>query len=190
MKKILLIIKKYWFLPLISLAAIAYIANLLIKSSTPANPLTPSSQEASFGSITPGIATQNDVNKILGMPLKTTQQQGQTINEYKSSVNLLPHTAYFTNNTLTVFKEIVSSVDKKDSSSITNIYGVAPNVLYSKSPNSSFNLYVYPSNGLAYIGHVDGTLLETWYFQPTTIENFMSKLAPDYLLSPPTEIVQ
>jgi hypothetical protein len=168
-----------------SLVSLAYIIFGVSNQKKPSSP-TPTPQEISYKNIIPGTNTQADLEKILGTPIATKQDQNQTVDEYQSSVDLLPHTGYFVDNTLTFFKEIISSTDKKDSSFITDVYGDAPNVLYNKSPNSSFNLYVYPDKGIAYVGHPDGTLLEIWYFEPMTIDKFITDYAGDYSKTMPT----
>lgn len=174
------------------LAAVLYVAKLIIVptqtkiSSSP----TPSSQVASFRSITPGVSTETDLKTLLGTPIKTTVDKNQNIDEFKSTSELRRHIAIVQSGKVIFFKEIVSAYDKTTAKDIINIYSVAPNILFNKLPNSTFNLYVYPSNGIAYIGHIDGTLLEIWYFQPTTIDDFTSKWGQDYSTSPNTEMVQ
>lgn len=177
---------------MIVLAAILYIVNLFLKGSslTPIPTPTSITQRASYKDIVPGLSSEADLKKSLGTPLKTTTSELGIIDEYKSTSELRHHIATIKNEKVVFFKEIVSAKDETTSTNVTNIYGVAPNILYSKSPNSTFNLYVYPSNGIAYLGHSDGTLLEIWYFEPTTIDNFINLWGKDYLTSPSTEIVQ
>jgi hypothetical protein len=152
-----------------------YIINSLLKSPITVNPSpTPVSKIATFGTIVPGTSTESDVSNVWGRPISTNEEGSQKISEYKSSNQYRFNQATFTNGTATLIKEIVNSNDNKDVGSITSVYGVAQNVLYEKLPSSVFNLYVYPQNGIAYLGAKDGTLKEIWYFQPTTIESFMT----------------
>jgi len=54
-------------------------------------------------------------------------------------------------------------------------------VLYSQAPNASFDLFVYPANGIAYLGHSDGTILEIWYFPPVeNIDMFIENYGQGY----------
>lgn len=192
MRKIINFIKNYWILIMIVLAGLLYIVNLFIKGSSPTSTPTPTpvAQRASYKDIFPGISSEADLRNALGTPLKTTTNESGIIDEYKSTSELRRHIATIKSGKVVFFKEIVSANDKTTATDITNIYGVAPNILYNKSPNSTFNLYVYPSNGIAYIGHSDGALLEIWYFEPTTIDNFINLWGQDYSTSPSTETVQ
>jgi outer membrane protein assembly factor BamE (lipoprotein component of BamABCDE complex) len=172
MKKIPAAIKKYWFIPLVSIAAIVYLASILIKSPPPTISPTPVTKTATFDSLTPGISTQDQVNTDLGKPVNTKTTDGQTVFDYKSTSQNRFHQVTFTNGVATLIKEVVTSTDNIKSDFVTNNYGVAPYMFYNNNANNAFNLYIYPSNGIAYLGHTDGTILEIWYFQPTTIDDF------------------
>lgn len=193
MKKVIDFIKRNSWIWIVVVVAAAYIGDLYLQKKL--NPQvgptpTPVAQIASFKSITPGISTELDLNKILGTPVKTVISGNEKIDEYKSTSELRLHSAIIENGKVVFIKEIISANDTTTASSITDIYGKAQNILYSKLPNSTFNLYAYPSNGIAYLGHADGTLLEIWYFQPTTVDNLLQTRATDYSLTPSTEILQ
>jgi len=83
--------------------------------------------------------------------------------------------------TVVFIREIITAKDKKTTEDITSQYGNAPYTLYGPASVNGFNLYVYLDKGIAYIGHVkEPILLEIWYFQPTTIEDFQVKWAKGY----------
>lgn len=186
MRNIFTFIKKYWILIMIFLAGILFVLNAILKgpSQPTPSPSPASSNIATFGSLKPGTSTTNDVTGVLGRPIDTKNENGQTISEYKSTNQYRFNQVTFTNGTATLIKEIVNSNDNKNVSSITSIYGTAQNILYEKLPSSVFNLYVYPQNGIAYLGAVDGTLKEIWYFQPTTIDNFITDWGQDFSKTP------
>jgi hypothetical protein len=167
--------KKYWFVLLVFLTAVVYIVSILIKSpkTTPV-PTPVSSKTSTFGTLTPGISTIDQVNEGLGKPVNTIATDSQTVSEYASTSKHRFHQVTFTNGVATLIKEIVSTTDDVKSDYITKDYGDAPYLLYNNEPNNYFNLYVYPQNGIAYLGHADGTVLEIWYFQPTTIDTFIN----------------
>jgi hypothetical protein len=192
MRKIFEFIKKYWLVIMVVLAAILYVINFFLKGQAPTIAPTPTqvAQTASYNNIFPGVSTESDLNKSLGAPLKTTISGNIKTDEYKSTSELRHHIAIIQGEKVSFIKEIVSAHDTTTATSITNIYGKAPKILYGKSSNSTFNLYIYPSNGIAYLGHADGTLLEIWYFQPTSFEDFVSKWGQDYSTTPSTEVVQ
>lgn len=171
---------------MVVIAGIFYITNLLLKG--PGQPIpspTPiNNSVATFGSLKPGVSTANDVINVLGRPIDTKNENGQTVSEYKSTNQYRFNQVTFVNGTATLIKEIVNSNDNKDASIITSIYGTAQKVLYEKLPSSVFNLYVYPGNGIAYLGAADGTLKEIWYFQPTTIDSFITDWGQDFSKTP------
>lgn len=186
--------KRKWLIAVgISILSILYIISVTqIPSNKKVAPsATPSTNKiASFKSLVPGTATENDVNNALGNPISTTFTDGDKVNEYKSTVENIPNSAYFSNDKMVLFKETIGSNDNVTADTVMKTYGVSPNLLYTNIPNSSFNLYVYPSNGIAYVGHEDGTLFEIWYFQPTTIDEVLKTWGKDYSLNPSTQMVQ
>lgn len=191
MRKIFNFFKKYSWIWIIIVVIIAIIGDVVLtqnKRSTP--PPTPIAKRASFKDITPGISSEADLNKVLGTPIRTNIQGDQKVDEYKSTSQFRNHIAVIQNGAVSLIKEMISATDTTKANLITNIYGQAPYILYEKFPNSTFRLYVYPANGIAYLGHEDGTLQEIWYFVPTTIENFQITWASEYLFSPPTEQLQ
>lgn len=190
MQKIKAFVRKYFWLLFVILTVVAYFANLALREKPEVKP-TPAPIKANFrSSITPGVSSEADLNKVLGNPVRSTTADGQKTNEYRSTSELRLHDAVIVDGKVIFVKEVVSAHDVLDSSTIIGIYGEPPNVLYDPSPNAVFNLYVYPSNGIAYLGAEDGTLLEIWYFIPTSFADFQSRWAKSYLISPPTEQFQ
>lgn len=192
MKKLLFFLKNHSWIWIIVLVLVAIIGDAILvqKQGKPKATPTPVAHIASFKNITPGVATEAELNKVLGTPTKTIINGDQKTDEYKSSSQFRNHTAIIQNGTVVLIKEIISATDTTKASDITDGYGQAPDVLYENSANSTFHLYVYPGNGIAYLGHSDGTLQEIWYFSPTTIDEFRSLWAPHYLTSPPKEQLQ
>ena len=180
-------IRKYWILLLVVIAFILYVANLFIKSPTQTNKThTNTPPSATFKSLVPGISTPDQVAEQLGKPVSTKTVNGETISQYKSTNQYRFNEVIYTNGSAQLIKEIVNSNDNINADYVTNVYGVAPYMFYNTLSNNHFNLYVYPQNGIAYLGHTDGTLLEIWYFQPTTIDDFVKTWADGYSLTPPT----
>lgn len=175
-----------WIL-IIVIAAIVGDA-LLTKTQKVSPSPTPAPQRATFRDITPGISNEADLSKMLGTPLKSTTNNGITTDEYKSTSPVRNSIGIIENGKVSLIRQIVGSSENITADSITNIYGKAPEILYNKAPNSVFRLYVYPSNGIAYLGHSDGTLLEIWYFVPTTIEDFISKWGQNYQTNQPEPV--
>lgn len=180
MKRLIYFVKKNWIMLLLLLVAVLYVVNLLIKAPEQPLPQSPLPKTATFNSLTPGLSTSSDVEKALGKPTTTITENGKTSSEYKSTNVNRYHKVVYSNDQVMFISEVVNSVDNKDVESIKKEYGEPPFTLYHKSVNVSFNIYVYPENGIAYKAHADGTILEIWYFKPTDLNNFMSTWAKDY----------
>ena len=147
-----------------------------ITTTTP----VPNDKTASFNNIVPGETSQERINELLGFPLNTEDKDGKTFLDYKTSNQYRNHTIVIKNGIVILIKEIVNKEDNINADIIREKYGVAPNILYEQKFSSTFDLYVYPGNGIAYLGHQDGTILEVWYFQPTDIDNFIESWANNY----------
>lgn len=146
-------------------------------------------QETTFNykSITPGSTTKEDVISILGDPLNQSQNESLTTYEFTSLVEARPHEATFEDDELLLFKETVNL--NKTAKDIKDKYGEATNMLYRSAVAGGFALYIYPNQGVAYLGDTSGKniVTEIWYFKPTTIEEFKAKWAPDFYDSVATE---
>lgn len=171
---------------MISIAIVLYIVSLFVKGpAKDANPTpTPVAKVATYKNLIPGTSTENDVTSVWGRPVTTETLDGQKVSDYRSTNQYRFHQVIYYNGKAKLIKEIVNSNDNINADYITGTYGTTADKLYEKYPHSSFNLYVYPSNGIAYLGHVDGTIKEIWYFEPTTFENFIVDWGQDYSTAP------
>lgn len=170
----------YFFLILLSLVATIFIItkiykNSLVSRKTPTS--SPSDNQASYQKIVPGVSSKSDVVSLLGKPLT---EDGNTI-EYKSSSPNFNHQITLDQEKVSFVKEIITLKEKKNSKDITNVYGVPKKMLFGPDAAAGFYLFIYPENGIAYVGHPEsGMLLEIWYFPPTNMESFVSKYAQGY----------
>lgn len=193
MGKIVNFIKRYWVLILVALAVVLILIDRIITPKTPTPPVTStptSTRIAEYKSIKLGKSTLDEINKLLGFPVGQSEEGGKITAEYKSSSKYRNNIVIVQNGVATLIKEIVTATDNKKSQDITNEFGVAPYRLYSQELSATFDLYVYPANGIAYLGHEDGTLLEIWYFQPTDIDNFTTTWANGYSTEKSNKIPQ
>lgn len=144
-------------------------------------PLNIFNEVAMFKEIVPGNTyKEEDINKMLGIPVSSTLSGEVKINNYSSSNEYRTNDVEFINGAVDFIKEVVNLDDTRTAEDIRKVYGVTEYVLYENVSDSYFNLYIYPKNGIAYLGHNDGTVLEIWYFKPTDINTFKSKWASNY----------
>lgn len=155
------------------------VAFLLLRARIAPTPPTASpSVGASYKTLVPGSSSRDDALTNLGKPLN---DEASELLNFKSNNPNLPHQVTVPNDTVLFIREIVTAKDKKTTEEITSQYGNAPYVFYGPASVNGFNLYVYPDKGVAYIGHVEEPIvLEIWYFQPTTIEDFQTRWAKGY----------
>lgn len=192
MYKFFFYLKKYGWIA-ISILTILIIRTLYVnylKSKPVLNPNTNtniSNQIATYRSLKPGESTEDDLEKVFGLPIKTASESGQILNEYKVAGDLRTDTAVLKDGKVVFIKQVINPQNKTNSDDIFRVYGIAPYKLYEPFPKSTFKLYVYPQNGIAYLGHDDGTLLEIWYFEPTNFNDFKSTWGKDFLEQKPQE---
>jgi len=191
MKKFKLFPKKYFLLVIPSLIATAYLFSISTKQSkippsTPAPVITPFPQPVLSKMVIPGKTTELDLNNFLGTPASSSVEGELTTLKYNSTLANLYHTAIIKNGTVAIFKQVVNYTDKQTTNIVTDIYGVAPYVLYSAYPVDPFHLYVYPNIGISYLGNEpDKTIIEIWYFIPTTLNKFISEWGQGYSVNKP-----
>lgn len=176
--------KKFLYLLLISLSLTATIFiiskvynNSLGSRGTPTP--SPFSTQIDFQKIIPGVSSKSDVISLLGKPLI---EEGNTI-EYKSSSPNFNHQVIFDQEKVSFVKEIVTLKEKdtKKAQNIIKVYGEPKKMFFGPDAEAGFYLFVYPENGVAYIGHPEsGMLLEIWHFPPTDMESFVNKYAQGY----------
>ncbi|MEK7169014.1 MAG: hypothetical protein AAB778_03315 [Patescibacteria group bacterium] len=177
--------KKIILLTIISLSAAIFIIININKNKDTTNSVTPTpisnKQTASYKNITAGEQfNENKINELIGYPVNSTISGEIKTNNYRSSNEYRNNELKIKKGKVNFIREVVNPDDNKKADDIRNIYGIADYVLYEKESNSFFNLYVYLKNGIAYLGHEDGTILEIWYFEPTTLENFIENYASNY----------
>ncbi len=140
-------------------------------------------QMSNIRKIIPGKTSIDEANILLGKPLETNSDGNITTSKYKT-LNEYRSNKIISKDGLSelIVEEIINN--EKTAEDIRKVYGISPVILYEKTPLSTFNLYVYSDKGIAYLGHKDGTILQIWYFSPTTIADFITKWGGDYLKEP------
>ena len=172
----------FTFFILLSLISIIFIIISAQKNKNPAPIATPPSEASQWGQITPGQSTEADVTKILG---KAKSINGTT-QSYNSANSTRDNQVVYRNGIVDFSKETISYTEGKTTDEITAKYGVAQNMLYGQDSVNGFYLFVYPSDGIAYLGNpVTKSLLEIWHFTPTDIDTFITKWGEGYSKTPP-----
>ena len=166
-------------LVILSLISIIYIVYLSKKEASQKQNIP--TVGVPYGSLTPGVSTVDDITKQMGTSEKETASGSAKILEYKSKNPNFNNELIIDNNKLTFVKQIVAYGEPITVEDLNKKYGIYENVLYGHLSQNGFHLYVYPDRGIAYVANQEANIvLEIWYFQPTTLENFKTLYAPDY----------
>lgn len=139
-----------------------------------------------WSSVKPGL-TKEEMARILGQPLSESTNKDQTVSQYKSDSPTRNNIVTFQKGTSQIIRRIITSHDVDTVDTMIRLYGEPKYTLYGSDADAGFYLYIYPDKGVAYIGNpINKDLLEIWYFQPTSFEEFRKQFAPDYtdILSP------
>lgn len=151
------------------------------------SPTTP--PVSSYNNLELGSASRDDVVKNLGQPDDEYQQDGNTIIEYLSKNPNFNNQLIIKDDKLNFVKEIITLDDNLRIKDIEDKFGKAQEILYGPDAPNGFYLYIYPNNGIAYIGHeTSGLIKEVWHFKPTDFQTFKDTYAPFYTEEP--EFVQ
>lgn len=163
---------------ILSTTSLIYILSLGHGSNNKAPLPTPqTSSQATYESITPGVSTKEDVLNKLGKPIITNQD----MLEFKSLSPNRNNEVIVNQDKVSLIKQIITLKDTERIMDITKVYGVAQKMLYGPDAGAGFYLFVYPSNGIAYIGNAESDiLLEVWYFAPTDLTSFETNYANGY----------
>lgn len=91
---------------------------------------------------------------------------------------------------LVLLKELITTRDRRKLSQVFIEFGDPTLTLYGEESTEGIILYAYPRVGLAVLANPNqgGVVFEVWSFQPTDLNNFRSRWAPEYKDSP-SEVV-
>lgn len=168
---------------LIVIAALVFFAAFIFLFGIPKKASNTSLKpgQAVWNGLIPGSSTKEDVISKLGQPVFETRNGSTTTDDYKSTSPTRNHQVIYNGDQSAFMKEIVSVNDTTTLTDLQKLYGQPEATLYGADAQNGYNLYVYLSKGVAYLGNpVSDTLLEIWYFPPTDLQTFISKWGTGY----------
>lgn len=136
--------------------------------------------QTNWQKIIPGKTSKNDLEQILGKPLKTKNEDNITYSFYQSNSKNWPAeiTISKLNNTITFVKDYLPKtkytefLQKFGNPELKNLYG-----LHSQN---GFLTFVWPQNGIAVIANENlDEVIEVWYFSQTTKDEFLATWGKD-----------
>lgn len=173
-KKVLIIVGLTSVLIIFIIANVVNMQKHAVPTTTPAP-----GQTLTYQGLTPGVATKEDVVSALGSPINTEADNGFEVLDFESDVADRPHQAYIDNEKLVLFKETIKW--SKNIYDVQKVLGTPKYSLYTSDVPGSFEIYIYPNNGVAYIGHPKTTTItDIWYFVPMSFDDFKNTWGKDF----------
>lgn len=173
-KMSLSLIKKYWLFALLAfVATILFAAKLFLPAPQEVKPIpAPVPSAPSWNGITPGQTTTQKLPELIGTPEPKETVNDQTTYDVQRQGGGPPHEIITQDGTVGLVKDRVLS---GNISLFKQKYGAPEGEYWGEHQSVGFKTYVWPKNGIAAVAHaVDGSLYEVWYFQPTTLQAFLS----------------
>lgn len=166
--------KKYFLLVLLAfIATILVIVKVLLSGQTQTPIVIPSPipSPLTWNGITPGQTTPSQLKTIPGVE-ESTNESGQTKITIPRSDQGLPHEITMQNNVVGLIKDRVLSGNLNN---FIQKFGQPDGEYWGDHQEVGFKTYVFVKHGVAVIASKqDTSVFEVWYFQPTTLSNFLS----------------
>lgn len=167
-------LKSEWLLLILGTVSIALFIVAILSFSR--NRQEPPLQGAPWqGDIYAGRTTLQGLESKLGPPPQTSEKDGELVYLYSSTSEYRPHQVEFSGNTISIIKEQVIAAEKGKLTDYLQEYGQPEAEIF--GPHGSFAPgHFWGKDGLlVFAGQFDGTIVEIWYFAPTTLQNFLSE---------------
>lgn len=130
-----------------------------------------------WNQIVPGESTKEDVIKQFGEPISSTENSLS----YKSSSPARDNQITIADNHVDLVRQMITPADKITTKTLTQKYGISSDLLYGPDSPNGIYLFIYANKGVAYLGNPNTeSVIEVWYYPPTTLEKFRSKYALEY----------
>lgn len=175
------LIKNYWLIILLSLTATFLGLGKLYLSLRP--PVVPQTYDNTWNGMTPGITSIDDLSRF-GNPVKAEKTtDGTDVFNYNSEVGDLKNKIYLKEGKVGLIKEQIWN--KESLQGLKTKYGNPQGEYFGEYSVANYKVYLYPTQGLAVIAHIDdGFILEKWYFQPMTMQEFLSSWGKELTTEP------
>ena len=168
-------LKRYWFLGVLFLVALMLFLLKIFFDNLSQQGRTPLS---SWRGVVPGKDKAEGLVNKLGAPRRQTFEDGKLALEYVRGEEL-ESLVYIQNNTVDLVRDY-SSRDKK-LAVFKNEFGRPEGEFYGPHAAAGFKVFVFASDGTAAIAKPDtGTVIEVWYFEPTSLQNFLSRWGTNF----------
>lgn len=125
--------------------------------------------------IYPGKTTKNQVQSKLGTPEKTGGVNGAESYLYQTTNQFRKDQVEFSGDLVSVVKEQVIANEKGKLADYFKKYGKEESILYGPHLTFAPGSFWGKSGLIVFANQNDGTIIEIWYFEPQTLEEFLAK---------------
>ncbi len=182
MLNIIIFIKRFWYIFVFIFLVLMLVIFVVLqnkKISTISGP-SPSPQLTSYKNVIPGKTTLEELKSQLGSPVEISNQGNLQIYKYPSQFTNYPSQFFVSSDKVNFVIEPVKYEEKRNIQDYLNEFGQPDKKLYNPNLGPAIPGYLYLSKGVIAFAHdADGTLIEVWYFEPTTLANFMNTWGKD-----------
>lgn len=159
---------------LIFLAFLATMLFVLRIFVSPNKKESPQPTVFSWKGVVPGKTEASQLTNILGGAENTSQEKSQTTFFFKADDGGPPDRIISENSVVGIIKE--HYFEGKNLTSFIEEYGQPEAEFWGEYKTVGFKTYVFPGKGIAVVANRnDGGVIQIWYFEPTTISEFLSK---------------
>jgi hypothetical protein len=163
---------------LLALLIVSSFLLLAFQKNNVQKPVASNTRSSIYERFVPGVATEEDVVKVLGNPQSKEEKDGKTFYYYPAESVNFKNTLVFKNGTLYYSIENFSSNLNRSPDDYLYAYGQPPLSLNDES-DDALVWSVYPNKGVGLgIYPFESVITKILYFPPQTNESFLSEIAP------------
>lgn len=173
-------LKKYWVFVALSFVSALLIFIRIFINRPDSFVLQPA---PSWQGITPGKTKTDELKNTLGEPYSTSSDRGRDLFYFNPEEGGPPHEVVVENETIELIKEQYYGEQKLND--FKTKYGEPTGEFFGPYESMGFKVFVFPENGIATVSSIgDGTVIEIWYFEPTTLSSFLQRWGKDLRTEP------
>lgn len=173
------IIKSEWILLLLAFVAIGIFSLALFFRPRQPPPKTTPSQIPWQKTIFAGQTTTSQLTNTLGQPAKVENNQDKIIYDYSTPNQYRPNQVEIQGDTVYLIKEQVLESQRAKLNDYILYYGPPQAQIFGQHGTFAPGNFWGEKGLLVFAGNQEGIVIEIWYFQPTTLEDFLNN-HPDF----------
>jgi hypothetical protein len=127
-----------------------------------------------WNNIVPGSTTKEQLFSTMGQPEKSEQTQEGENYFYPSSSEFRPHEVDISDSTVKLIKEQITGIEGKKLTDFLSLFGAPEAKVYGTHGSFAPGSFWGSQGIMVFANENDGTVIEVWYFEPTTVRQFVA----------------